>query len=251
LGSGGPGGGGSSGFPIPSALASPGGTGIDTTGIPSVTITFVAPPVIVSRPQISGLPTEGNALSSSPGKWQGNPLSISYQWQRCAATCANIPGAVRSSYKLQALDVGVRIRAVVTASNNDGSTLTTSTSLGPVAPSVAHVKRWLRAQIVPSGRGAAIPTVRKAGGYHGRLVALTDGTLTVSWVLTDGPRWVLVASGHARVPETGKATLQMRLTSRGVSLLSGASALKLTARGTFKHPGMAAIATTASFTLRN
>ncbi|MGH2832381.1 MAG: hypothetical protein ACRDK2_06360, partial [Solirubrobacteraceae bacterium] len=70
-------------------------------------------------------PTEGQVLSTTSGSWRGfPPPSYAYQWQRCdafGAGCVNIIAATSSSYTPVAADVGMTIRALVTASNSVGT----------------------------------------------------------------------------------------------------------------------------------
>ena len=63
---------------------------------------------------ISGTVQQGSTLSTTNGSWTGNP-TFSYQWQDCSsASCSDITGAMASSYKLQASDVGDNVTVVVT-----------------------------------------------------------------------------------------------------------------------------------------
>jgi hypothetical protein len=93
-----------------------------------------AAPTNTALPQISGTPTQGNALTTSNGSWNGNPTSYTYAWQDCSgSTCSNISGASSSSYTLQSSDVGDTVRVGVTAINSAGSGRATSQSVGPVS----------------------------------------------------------------------------------------------------------------------
>jgi virginiamycin B lyase len=80
-------------------------------------------------PVLLGSPTVGAALSASAGSWLNAPTAESYQWQRCSSTtvsCQDIPGETAPSYLLSSADSGSRIRAVVTASNEAGSSAAAS-----------------------------------------------------------------------------------------------------------------------------
>ena len=84
-----------------------------------------APSNIALPELLTSSPTEGHALSTTSGSWSGfPPPSYAYQWQRCdafGAGCANIVAATSSSYTPVAADVGLTIRAVVTASSYAGT----------------------------------------------------------------------------------------------------------------------------------
>ncbi|MGA2455221.1 MAG: hypothetical protein ABSG93_17050 [Solirubrobacteraceae bacterium] len=112
------------------------------------TATVLAPPpaapVNIAPPTVSGSVVEGQTLSAGTGTWSGSPTSYAYQWQDCnssGAHCVEVSGAIASTYKLAATDVGDTVRAVVTASNAGGATAASSaatatvTTPPPVAPS--------------------------------------------------------------------------------------------------------------------
>jgi hypothetical protein len=248
------GGGGSSGFAMSAENTS---VGTDTTGIPSVTFTYVAAPSNVSPPTVSGAGTVGMTLSASTGMWSGSaPLSYAYQWQRCRATCASIAGATQNSYTLTGSDRGASILVVVTASNAAGSAPTNSAMVGPVAANVAEIRKSLSAHVVPSGSAARITTILKNGGFAERFTALAAGTATISWygvppsAQAAAAKAVLVATGSHIFHKAGTGTVAIRLTTRGRQLLMHATSVKLTAKGTFNAPGEPAITTKKAFTLQ-
>ena len=92
----------------------------------------VAPlvPQPVGIPTVVGTPIRDQALSVT-SSWRyltGDP--VSEQWQRCdvsGAICSDIPGATGATFVLTQGDVGRRIRAHVTATNNKGSAFADST----------------------------------------------------------------------------------------------------------------------------
>ncbi len=87
--------------------------------------TAQAPPVNTAVPTLLGQPVAGEFLNVSTGTWTGAaPLTYTYQWQRCnadGATCSDIAGSTSPQYTVPSLDIGFRLRAVVTATNADGS----------------------------------------------------------------------------------------------------------------------------------
>lgn len=98
------------------------------------------PPLIVT----SGQPLLGGPLSVARGEWSAptgaGALTYSYQWQVCDAqgnNCAAIPGAEGSGYTPTANDVGHTLRALVSATDGDGSTAAASAASSIVAPAAA------------------------------------------------------------------------------------------------------------------
>jgi hypothetical protein len=106
-------------------------------GIVTHTISSFAagsPPINTSRPAISGTAAVGQVLTTDEGIWTGLP-TYDYQWRSCDSAgnnCSDISGANGSSYTLQASDAGNTVRAVVTATNVDGSDFSTSDASGVI-----------------------------------------------------------------------------------------------------------------------
>ena len=126
-----------------------------------------APPSNTGMPAVSGTTTQGQTLSTGNGIWSGSPTGYSYQWKNCDSSgnaCTNISGATSSSYQLAASDVGHTMRAVVTATNSGGSTLSTSSPTNvvrglPVAP--------------PSNTG---PPAVSGTATQGQMLSTSNGT---------------------------------------------------------------------------
>jgi hypothetical protein len=82
-------------------------------------------PSNTAAPTISGTAQEGQKLTATTGTWSSSTdVKYAFQWQRCNSTgaaCVDIAGATSQSYTVQAADVGNTLRAVVTATNKDGS----------------------------------------------------------------------------------------------------------------------------------
>ncbi len=83
-----------------------------------------APEVTDEESWVSGAAIEREILTVERGTWSGTePISYSYQWQRCNAEyedCADISGATAGTYTLTSADLGSTVRAVVTAKNTVG-----------------------------------------------------------------------------------------------------------------------------------
>jgi hypothetical protein len=105
------------------------GTSTPTASAP-VAIKASAAPVNTAPPALAGPVTQGQALSVDPGSWSGAGTSYTYAWQRCdanGANCVDIQGASAASYTPTADDVGHKLRAVVTATNDAGTSTRTTT----------------------------------------------------------------------------------------------------------------------------
>jgi hypothetical protein len=88
-------------------------------------------PTDSTPPSISGSPQVGSTLTVANGSWSGSgTLEYLYQWDRCnaqGADCAPIPGANEQTYLVTAADSGSRLRANVTATDQNGfATVATS-----------------------------------------------------------------------------------------------------------------------------
>jgi uncharacterized protein YukE len=82
-------------------------------------------------PTTTGDTTVGQTLTVAAGEWTNSP-TFTYQWQRCAADCADIAGATGTTYRTVSTDVGQRIRAIVTASNNSGERAAATAQTAPI-----------------------------------------------------------------------------------------------------------------------
>jgi hypothetical protein len=107
-------------------------------------------------------------------------------------------------------------------------------------PTRAQIRKLLRGQITPRGKGARIGALLKHG-YRLRFRALTAGTAKVGWYR----HRVLIASGRRAFAAAGGATIAVRLTHAGRRQLRHAKRLRLTARGSF-----ASVSAARAFTLR-
>ena len=98
----------------------------------------IVAPTNLAPPTISGEPAAGRLLTASAGVWHGTGPVLSYQWQRCRASCENLAGATAKSYTPSPSDAGAALRVSVTASNPAGdltvSSLRTAALPAPGAP---------------------------------------------------------------------------------------------------------------------
>jgi len=94
-------------------------------------------PASTAPPTIAGLAREGQVLTAAPGSWSNGPTSFAYRWRRCDANGNNCDGfADGRQVRLTSADVGHRIRVVVSATNQYGTTKATSVPSAVVARAV-------------------------------------------------------------------------------------------------------------------
>ncbi|MFZ4112268.1 MAG: beta strand repeat-containing protein [Ilumatobacteraceae bacterium] len=88
-------------------------------------------PLNATPPSITGVSQLDQTLSVSNGSWNNRPTSFTYQWQRASTASGaylNIDGATRSTYVVSVSDLGLFIKAVVTATNTGGDSVSPATS---------------------------------------------------------------------------------------------------------------------------
>ncbi len=217
-----------------------------------------------SPPVISGTAVVGQTLSTTTGAWsETSPISCSYLWQRCNPACSDIGGATGTSYALTSADQGALILVVVTAHNPAGSVQAISSMVGPVTaaaplgPTSAETRAALLAILGAHGKNAGIKSLLKHGGYSVTFAAPSAGSLVISWYevpkgarLAKSKKPVLVASAHATFQNAGKATVKIKLTGKGRSLLKHSKHLKLTAKSSFTPSGGSSTSATKSFSIK-
>jgi hypothetical protein len=104
------------------------------TSVATAVVTVAAPAASTPTPEVSGTPTEYQALSATQGTFTGGAVaSYSYRWYDGAGTSDPIAGATASTYALQASDVGQSVHVIVTATNASGFATEGSGLVGPVA----------------------------------------------------------------------------------------------------------------------
>jgi hypothetical protein len=249
---------------------------------------FVAVPVSSAPPTISGAAVVGQTLTETQAAWSGSPTAFEYQWEDCDANglnCAPIANASNPSYTVAAGDAGDTIRIVETAFNAGGPgasatsdptavvpgpTITPSTAPAPPPlgakhpPDAVEVKAALHTVLAPSGAGARIKALLKAGGYTFAFDAPSAGKLALDWYwLPRGARLprarqarppakpVLVASVRARIRRTGEIKVKVKLSRAGrMRLRSTRRSLTLTGQSSFTPTGAKRTTRHRTFTIR-
>ncbi|MFN2471298.1 MAG: hypothetical protein ABR583_10010 [Gaiellaceae bacterium] len=165
-----------------------------------------------AKPVVTGDPTVGEELSVANGTWTPTPASYAYQWQSCdtdGTNCLNIVGATGQAFGVRRIDVGNRLRALVTARTQAGERATATSTLSGVvqsdappptvtnrAPTIRFialrrigVRVYARFRVCDDGFGRITVTQRdhKAGvlSYTRRFAVRTYascGTFSRSWI---------------------------------------------------------------------
>jgi hypothetical protein len=130
------------------------------------------PPATQTPPAATGSSEQNSVEATDNGSWTNSPTGYTYQWQRenspGAGTYSDIAGETANRYVARSADVGLRIRAAVTASNADGRATAYSNPIGPIVKLTRFVDGFNRADgalglpwaATPWAKGSAtVPTV--------------------------------------------------------------------------------------------
>jgi hypothetical protein len=201
-------------------------------------------PANTTPPTIDGTPRDGATLTANEGTWTGTePITYSYQWQRCDANglnCQSLAGATGRTYAVQTGDVNNRVRVVVTARNVTGSSSANSQPTAPVQPpegatrlsdgrySIPASSVTLPHRLVVSGVEFVPSVIRSRQPYTGRFrVTDTRGYVVRDAIVlvTGVPLGWIQAPQEVRTNVDGLATIQIQPTTR-LRLVRGGSMVK-------------------------
>jgi hypothetical protein len=161
-------------------------------------------PQSVTPPSISGQAVIGQTLSASTGSWSGaQPISYTYQWQRCDPRCVPILGATLQTYTPVAADAAASLRVVVGASNALGSGRAHSAQLGPIV--LAGPTYWLYTAWGDVYRPAGTPRFGSPATEH-----MHTSTIVGMATTTDRQGYWLVTSSGTVYPYGDAAPLSIR-----------------------------------------
>jgi hypothetical protein len=158
----------------------------------AVVVAVGSAPANVSRPTISGQARQGQTLTLETGTWTGStPVRLSYAWLRCDSNgsgCSAIAKATSNRYTLTASDVAHRLRGLVRAANDFGSSSALSNSTDLVTGPPVLV---------------AAPTIT-GKAQHGQTLVATSGSWTSVSTLSFTYQWARCnAVGESCAPVTG------------------------------------------------
>lgn len=118
-------------------------------------------PTNTVKPTVSGSPVVGDTLTVSNGTWTPTPSSYSRQWQDCASdgtACLNIAGATGQTYGVRSVDVGHRLRALVTAHTSVGQATAASSTSGVITQTTVTTTQTTTSVVTTPA--PKVPTVR-------------------------------------------------------------------------------------------
>ena len=128
-------------------------------------------PINLTPPVISGTAERGETLTSTTGTWSGTgTITFAYQWQR---DNVDISGATSSTYVLVADDDNTSITCVVTATDDEGSTNSSSNAISPILGSPYNL-----VTPVASGTGQVGQTLSTTNGSWQGIATIT---FTYQW----------------------------------------------------------------------
>jgi hypothetical protein len=171
---------------------------------------------------------------------------------------APIAGATSNTYLVERVDQGHLLSCIVTATNVEGRVEAESTNGAAVpfstqpppgnggngggsrfAPTVPQILDAMSKQLVKSLGNLRIGSVVKSGGVTFAFVAPTVGTLEVVWyvyVMGAHKKATKVIVAEAKMPfakALAKASVRVRLTSKGRAALAHRKQFKVTAKAVF------------------
>ncbi len=211
-------------------------------------------------PVIAGRAIVGQTVRASATTWSGGPpTSETFQWLRCKPRCAPIPGATKDSYRVRAADQGAMLKLVLTAANNAGSTQTTSSEFGPIAPNQVTIRALLARASVPRGGSATIGGLLRSGGYRTTFDAPLGGRLVVSWYYRPNQtgrqskhaKRVLVAWATVALKRAGMVRIKLTLSAAGQTLLKRTHSVTLTAMSSYTPTGHGTTGVSQRFSLEH
>ena len=198
-------------------------------------------PTNTEDPAVVGTAQDGQLLAARDGEWSGtNPMTFTYQWQRCnsaGASCAGISGATAKIYRVATADVGNRLRVQVTARNTSGSrTATTAPTSAVDRPagatriadgrySIPVTSVNMPDRLIVSGVEFAPTVLRSRRAFTGRFrVTDTRGYVVRDAIVlvTGVPLGWITAPQEIKTNVDGLATLQLQPTRR-LRLVRGGS----------------------------
>ena len=212
-------------------------------------------PANSAPPTISGIARDGQLVVATTGTWTNSPTKYGFDWSRCDTAgnnCARFGGSGQSQ-RLGLSEVGRTIRVTVSATNQFGTTKSTSgptavvgSATGPASISVSQVSLPQRlvisgVQFIPSrltSRGAFVARFQVTdtrGNFVGGALVYALG-IPYGWVrnapevVSGGDGWATIQFVPTRLmPIHRRAALVMFVRARkpGDSLLAGVSARRL------------------------
>jgi hypothetical protein len=199
-------------------------------GLTVVSTSSAAPaPVNTVAPDVSGVAQQGKTLTTTNGTWtsvaSGGITGYQYNWQRCnpdATGCANIAGAISTTYTIGQADVGSVLRSVVIAMDANGDSSPQPSAITATVVSAAS--------LAPLN---TVPPTISGTPSNGQTLTIANGTWTGAAPITYTYAWQLCdATGNACVPIQGATASTYLLASTAVGKTLRAVVTASNANGT-------------------
>ena len=134
-------------------------------------------PSATALPEVTGDPRVGGRLTATPGTWDQDGLTFSYQWLSDGVV---VPGARTGQYVVRGTDVGRRISVQVTARRGDVAPgVAESAATAPVRKAGAKVTARVGDTTPKAGQrvkvAARVGTTPGGVPVTGRVLVLVDG----------------------------------------------------------------------------
>lgn len=178
--------------------------GSTSADAPATATVASMPPVNAVMPVVSGTLKRASQLTVTSGTWTPTGVSLAYQWQRDPGTgWADIPGATAARLTLTAADVGAAVRAKVTATNVDGSTVVTSVPTGAIQPAPPEV---LTAPAVSGVATTGSNLTATSGAW-----TPAGPTIAYQWQRDDGTGWTNISGATSATYRLAQADVDARV----------------------------------------
>jgi Ig domain of plant-specific actin-binding protein len=155
------------------------------------------------RPSVSGTAAVGQELTVSRGTWSPTPTSFAFQWQRCSSSgtdCVNVAGATGPTYGVRSLDVGHRMRALVTARTSAGRSTVTSSNSSVVSSNTNTTTTTVQGNHAPSVKFISL---RRVGArVFARFRICDDGLGAITVIERDNKARALASQRRFRITRT-------------------------------------------------
>jgi hypothetical protein len=183
-------------------------------GVPdaAAALTLLGQPRPRLRPVIFGEALAGREIEVFTGMWSRATPTATYQWERCReGFCSAIAGADTARYAVTGADVGLRLRAVVTAAG-------LGAAASPLTPLVSSAPKLLARPAIVGRARVGVRLVARHGRWQG-----TNLRYVVNWQRCRGA-CLQVATGHAYRPTARDRGARLRLEVVAHNALGAATA---------------------------
>jgi hypothetical protein len=180
------------------------------TAVSTPTELVTATPGVLQAPTVPTAAQEAQTIEASPAIFSDPaPATVSFRWQRCAATCVDV-GAGQTSYEVGAADVGARLQVVETATWPAKTLELTSNKTDPVQPATSAsgvIARWH----MDDGGPTMVDSARGHDGALHDVATGLPGFTNAAFGFNGTDSYVTVAAADDLSPISHDVTLTIRM----------------------------------------